>query len=92
MRLPGQVKKAAAMIIETDRLILRPWTEDDAPVLYRYARDPRVGPPAGWAPHTSVDNSREIIRTVLLPAPMVPLRNTRFFTAGRAPIPRGSGG
>lgn len=53
------------MIIETDRLILRPWTEDDAPVLYRYARDPRVGPSAGWPPHTSVDNSREIIRTVL---------------------------
>lgn len=25
---------------------------------------PRVGPPAGWPPHTSVENSREIIRTV----------------------------
>ena len=28
-------------------------------------RDPEVGPSAGWAPHTSVENSREIIRTVL---------------------------
>lgn len=53
------------MILETKRLILRPWREDDAEMLYTYARDPEVGPPAGWPPHTSVENSREIIRTVL---------------------------
>ena len=53
------------MILETDRLILRPWREDDAEELYKYASDPDVGPPAGWSPHTSVENSREIIRTVL---------------------------
>ena len=53
------------MILETERLILRPWCEDDAEELYKYASDPEVGPPAGWPPHTSVDNSREIIRTVL---------------------------
>ena len=53
------------MILETDRLILRPWCEDDAEDLYIYASDPEVGPPAGWPPHTSVENSREIIRTVL---------------------------
>jgi ribosomal-protein-alanine N-acetyltransferase len=51
--------------IRTERLILRPWREDDAEALYEYARDPRVGPAAGWAPHTSVEFSREIIRTVL---------------------------
>lgn len=53
------------MILETSRLILRPWREDDAEELYKYARDPQVGPPAGWPPHTSVENSRDIIRTVL---------------------------
>lgn len=53
------------MILETSRLILRPWREDDAESLYKYASDSEVGPPAGWPPHTSVDNSREIIRTVL---------------------------
>ena len=53
------------MILETERLILRPWLKDDAEELYRYASDPDVGPPAGWPPHTSVDNSREIIRNVL---------------------------
>ena len=39
--------------------------EDDAEDLYLYAADPEVGLPAGWPPHTSVENSREIIRTVL---------------------------
>ena len=53
------------MILETERLILRPWCDYDAPDLYIYASDPDVGPPAGWPPHTSVENSLEIIRTVL---------------------------
>ena len=51
-------------MMETERLILRPWHENDAEALYRYASDPEVGPPAGWPPHTSVENSRDIIRTV----------------------------
>lgn len=53
------------MIIETNRLILRPWQEDDAESLYKYASDPDVGYPAGWPAHTSVENSREIIKAVL---------------------------
>lgn len=53
------------MILETNRLILRPWCEDDAEELYKYASDPDIGLPAGWPPHTSVENSREIIRGVL---------------------------
>jgi len=53
------------MILETDRLILRPWVEDDAEELYKYAKDPDVGPMAGWPVHASVENSREIIRAVL---------------------------
>ena len=53
------------MILETERLILRPWREEDAEELYKYASDPAVGPNAGWRPHTSVENSRQIIRDVL---------------------------
>ena len=53
------------MILQTKRLILRPWSENDAEELYKYASDSEVGPPAGWPPHTSVENSREIIRIVL---------------------------
>ena len=52
------------MQLTTERLILRPWVETDAEDLCRYAKDDRVGPIAGWPPHSSVDNSAEIIRTV----------------------------
>ena len=51
--------------LETERLTLRPWKESDAEALYRYACNPNIGPIAGWPPHTSVENSREIIKTVL---------------------------
>lgn len=50
--------------ILTERLMLRPWSEADAPALYKYASDPLVGPRAGWKPHESVEESRETIRTV----------------------------
>ncbi len=53
------------MTFETERLILRPWREDDAEELYKYASDPDIGLPAGFPPHTSVENSREIIKNVL---------------------------
>lgn len=53
------------MQFTTERLILRPWEITDAEELYKYAKDPKVGPVAGWPPHTSVENSREIIETVL---------------------------
>ncbi|MCR5040618.1 MAG: GNAT family N-acetyltransferase [Clostridia bacterium] len=53
------------MIFETERLILRPWAEDDAEECYKYAKDPRVGPIAGWPAHTSAENSRQVIRDVL---------------------------
>lgn len=53
------------MILQTPRLILRPWREDDAEELYKYASDSDIGPLAGWPAHKSVENSREIIKTVL---------------------------
>lgn len=53
------------MTITTERLILRPWREEDAESLYEYAKDPAVGPIAGWPVHTSVQDSLNIIRTVL---------------------------
>ena len=53
------------MTIETERLILRPWEEDDAESLFEYAKDPDVGPRAGWAPHKSVEESRNVIKNIL---------------------------
>ena len=48
--------------IETERLILRPWRMEDAKDMYEYARDPAVGPNAGWKPHETLEESREIVR------------------------------
>lgn len=48
-------------MLETERLVLRPWSEADAENLYKYAKNPAVGPVAGWPVHTSEENSREII-------------------------------
>jgi RimJ/RimL family protein N-acetyltransferase len=53
------------MQLHTERLIIRAWKESDAESLYKYAKNPKVGPIAGWRPHTSVENSLEIIKTVL---------------------------
>lgn len=52
------------MILETKRLLLRPWQETDAEELYRYASDPDVGPAAGWPTHKSIEESLDVIRKV----------------------------
>ena len=52
-------------MLETKRLLLRPWRESDAQECFRYASDPDVGPIAGWPPHTNIDTSRLIIKEVL---------------------------
>ena len=44
------------MIIETERLILRPWKESDSESLFEYARNPEVGP---------IADSLNIIKNVL---------------------------
>ncbi len=54
----------SARVLETKRLILRPWRESDAEALFKFASDPDVGPRAGWPPHKSVDESLEIIKSV----------------------------
>lgn len=53
------------MALETQRLILRPWDESDAEECYKYAKDPLVGPAAGWPVHTDVENTRQVIRDIL---------------------------
>ena len=51
-------------MLETDRLLLRPWQENDVADLYLYAKDYDVGLMADWPPHKSAEESLEIIRTV----------------------------
>ncbi|MGG7212469.1 GNAT family N-acetyltransferase [Clostridium nigeriense] len=48
--------------IITSRLILRPWKLSDSKDLYEYAQSELVGPKAGWKPHKSEDESKDIIK------------------------------
>ncbi len=50
--------------LETERLILRRWEDSDAENLFEYAKDPDVGPIAGWPAHRSIEESRDVIRNV----------------------------
>lgn len=38
----------------TNRMILRNFQLSDAPSVYQYAKNPHVGPIAGWPVHTSI--------------------------------------
>lgn len=57
-------KEGKSMILETERLILRPWKEEDAESLYEYAKNPEVGPIAGWPPHKDIAESLGVINNV----------------------------
>ncbi len=50
------------LIPDTDSIYLRRWRSSDAQALYGLAKDPDLGPRAGWAPHKSVEESQDIIR------------------------------
>ena len=47
--------------IETERLILRPFTIQDLNDFYTYAKVPGVGEMAGWPHHSCIDDSRTIL-------------------------------
>lgn len=48
-------------VLETPRLVLRPWRESDVADLYSYASVEGVGEMAGWKHHESLEESREIL-------------------------------
>ena len=47
--------------IETERLILRPWQQEDLEDLYAYASVENVGEMAGWIHHKSKEESQTIL-------------------------------
>lgn len=49
-------------ILEGERVYLREIEAFDAPDFYEYAQDPRVGPQAGWDPHTSLEVTQLTIK------------------------------
>ena len=65
--------------IETERLLLTPWTmaEEDVEGLYEYASDPEVGPNAGWKPHADKAESAQIIKELFMPHEVWAIREKR---------------
>ena len=47
--------------LRTPRLLLRPWLESDLSDFFAYASVDGVGQMAGWNPHKSIEESREIL-------------------------------
>ena len=47
--------------IETDRLILRPFTQNDLNDFFAYASVPGVGEMAGWPHHETIETSQKIL-------------------------------
>lgn len=60
VRIPVSDKR-----IETERLVLRPWTEADVDDFYEYASVEGVGEMAGWRHHESRQVSEEILRSFI---------------------------
>lgn len=48
--------------LETPRLLLRPWEDADLQDFYEYASVDGVGQMAGWAPHKSIEESKNILK------------------------------
>ncbi len=60
------LKKYRTAFLETERLLLRPFTEDDLPDFFAYCHNPNVGNNAGWKPHDTPKESLEILRSVFI--------------------------
>lgn len=48
-------------VLETERLILRSWQQEDLNDFYEYASVDGVGQMAGWMPHENIEKSQEIL-------------------------------
>lgn len=47
--------------LDTMRLVLRDWEQNDLKDFYAYASKPNIGPAAGWPPHTCITTTQQIL-------------------------------
>ena len=52
-------------LLRTERLILRPWCQEDLDDFFEYASVDGVGQMAGWLPHQSKDDSQMILESFI---------------------------
>ena len=53
------------VILNTERLVLRPWRQEDLEDFYAYASEDGVGQMAGWKPHESREESQRILNSFM---------------------------
>jgi ribosomal-protein-alanine N-acetyltransferase len=53
--------KISDLVIETERLVLRPFRQSDLLDFYEYASIPGVGEMAGWKHHETIEKTQEIL-------------------------------
>lgn len=53
-------------VLETERLILRPFEENDLADFFDCCRNPNLGNNAGWKPHETLEESREALHAVFM--------------------------
>ena len=62
-------------ILYTKRLMIRPLAVSDAEDMFEYAQTPLVGPKAGWAPHQNIQETIQILRSMVVFKPQYELGN-----------------
>lgn len=53
-------------IFESERLYFRPWRLEDAERCFALSSDELVGPMCGWTPHKTADETRAVLRDILI--------------------------
>ncbi len=48
-------------VLDTERLVLRPFEQEDLQDFHDYSKDPQVGPSAGWPPHETIAQTKEVL-------------------------------
>ena len=52
--------------IETNRLVLRPFTESDAPDVFESCKNPNLGNNAGWKPHETIEETIDVLNAIFI--------------------------
>ena len=55
-----------SVTLDTERLLLRPFEEEDAEAFFACCQNPNLGNNAGWPPHRTLEESRRILHSTFI--------------------------
>ena len=68
--------------IETNRLVLRPFTESDAPDVFESCKNPNLGNNAGWKPHETIEETIDVLNAIFIGKEVKSVLNYGFTQMG----------